>query len=154
MGIRLLPAAVAHPRRAWNNYRRARERPTSHTILGAHFVVLADLPEELLLGLQGRFWTAGGGLGTVVPNTFAAGPPAGVAQAAWNFSVRADKSGSRLTTGTRVRTGDERTTRLLGRYWRVVGPFSGLMRHRMLAQIKHAAESETRTFLRSPSGTR
>ena len=45
-------------------------------------------------------------------------PPAGLAQAVWNFRVRVCGMGTELSTETRVRCGDEVTRRQFGRYWR------------------------------------
>lgn len=141
MGLRMVPVAVAHPRETWRRFgRSSRPRAAEHS-LGPRFTVLADRPDELVLGLQGRFWTATGGLVPVDAATFAAGPPRGLAQAVWNFRVEPEGDGTRLLTETRVRTGDPDTARRFLRYWRVIGPFSGLIRNRLLALVRRRAES-------------
>jgi hypothetical protein len=43
--------------------------------------------------------------------------------------------GERLTTETRVEALDDAARRAFLRYWRVVGPFSALIRRRWLKQI-------------------
>ena len=40
--------------------------------------------------------------------------------------------GGQLSTETRIAAVDERARRAFGRYWRVVGPFSGVIRRRWL----------------------
>jgi hypothetical protein len=128
MTLRALPAALTRPR-------------SPRGVLGLSFVVLADEPDEYLLGLQGRFWSPTGGLVPVEPHAFADGPPPGLAQAVWNFRLEPERGGTRLSTETRVRTGDARSARSFRCYWRVVGPFSGLMRRRMLALVARRAET-------------
>jgi hypothetical protein len=132
MSLRSLPAALGRPR--------------SGRALASSFVVLADEPDEYLLGLQGRFWTPTGGLVPVEPHAFAEGPLPGLAQAVWNFRVEPERGGTRLSTETRVRTGDAGSARSFRRYWRVVGPFSGLMRRHMLALVARRAEAASRTL--------
>jgi hypothetical protein len=41
-----------------------------------------------------------------------------------------------LSTETRVACGDEGARRRFGRYWRVVAPFSGLIRGAMLREVE------------------
>ena len=135
MGLRALPARFSR-----RTPRPATER--SRGVLGVGFTVLADTPDELLLGLQGRFWTLTGGLVPVEPAQFEAGPPAGVAQAAWSFRVAPERHGTRLSTETRVRTADAPTARQFRRYWLLIAPFSGLLRHRMLALVRRTAEMQ------------
>lgn len=143
MGLRLLPAAVLHPVEGWRRLHRPSELRT-RSLAGASFTVLADWPDEIVYGLQGRFWTPTGGLVPVTPATFAMGPPAGLAQAAWTFRTTPERQGTRLVTETRVRTGDRHTARLFRRYWRAIRPFSGLMRRNMLSLVRRRAEAEAR----------
>jgi hypothetical protein len=46
-----------------------------------------------------------------------------------------------LTTETRVHVADPRSRRKFARYWRVVGPFSGLTRILVLRAAKRRAEA-------------
>jgi hypothetical protein len=41
-----------------------------------------------------------------------------------------------LTTETRIRCADAATRRHFRRYWRLVGPGSGLIRHAILGQVR------------------
>ena len=150
LGLRAAPAAVAailrSPRNASAEYRgRAAARQGRLRLRDferAGFRIVAErAPEELVIGLLGRFWTPRGGLcSDVSAETFRAGPPLGQALAGWNFTValRADGS-SELRTETRVWCAtDVRWKFRL--YWLVVRPGSGLIRHAMLRAIRHHAE--------------
>ena len=50
-----------------------------------------------------------------------------------------EADGARITTETRVAGEDDAARRAFGRYWRVVGPFSALIRRRWLARIAREA---------------
>ncbi len=111
------------------------------------FTVLGEDPgREILLGLVGRFWTLTGDLQRVDPAGFKAFDRDGYAKAAWNFSLAPRSDGRvRLSTETRVCCADEASRRRFRRYWRLVGPFSALIRREMLRTLKRKAESEART---------
>ena len=64
-----------------------------------------------------------------------------MAVAAWNFTVLPTDEGSLLATETRVRCTDDAARRSFARYWRVVRPFSGLIRTEALRAIRRTAES-------------
>ena len=64
----------------------------------------------------------------------------GVIVIAWNFTVeRGGPAGCRIRTETRVRTTSPGVRMAFRAYWAVVGPFSALIRRRMLALIRRAA---------------
>jgi len=84
---------------------------------------------EVVFGASGTPWRPGGGI-----HPFDDGGP-GRIQIATDF--RSD--GTRLSTETRVLAGDAAARRSFLRYWRVVGPFSALIRRRWLAQIAKSA---------------
>jgi hypothetical protein len=86
---------------------------------------LARAEGEIVFGASGTPWRPGGGI-----HSFA-GARAGQVRMVTDF--RAD--GERLTTETRVEAVDASARRSFLRYWRVVGPFSALIRRRWLAQI-------------------
>src|SRR5690606_28208787 len=131
-GLRAVPAVLADPRAAWQ---RMRVRPGSVTlrrVMGYDFALLAEEPgRELVLGLEGRFWTPTGGLVPTDAKRFRGPLGAGLVRAAWNFSVepeaRNGRPGTRLVTETRVRCADDAAHRSFARYWRLVRPFSGLI---------------------------
>jgi len=115
-------------------------------LLRAGFVVLQESAcDELVLGLVGRFWRPGGGIERVAPEEVRGFGRPGFAVAAWNFSLSGgDGDGVRLATETRVRCTDEASRRSFGRYWRVIRPFSGLIRMEMLKSVRRAAEADAR----------
>jgi hypothetical protein len=88
--------------------------------------ILEDVPGEgLVLTLSGQFWRLRG-----------RGPEA---QATAVIDFRA-LPGS-LTTETRVHVPDPLSRKRFGHYWRVVGPFSGLIRMGVLRAAKRRAEA-------------
>ena len=93
------------------------------------FEELARREGEVVLGASGTPWRPGGGIGR-----FADAAP-GTVRIAVDF--RAD--GAELTTETRVAAIDDTARRAFGRYWRLVGPFSALIRRRWLARIAREA---------------
>jgi hypothetical protein len=106
------------------------------------FVVLGEEPgEEIVLGVVGRFWTLRGGIVPIEPDAFTTFEDAGYAKAAWNFWVREGGPEScSVLTETRVLCTDDASRRKFRRYWRLVGPFSALVRRRALALVKREAE--------------
>jgi hypothetical protein len=146
MALRAVPAVLSDPKGAWRRRRESRGPVTLRRVMGHDFARLAEEPgRELVLGLVGRFWTPTGSLVPTDAARFRQPLPPGLAQAAWNFAVepeaRDDHPGTRLTTETRVRCADEATRRNFARYWRVVRPFSGFIRMRMLGAIRREAET-------------
>jgi hypothetical protein len=116
-------------------------KATLDGFLRAGFVRLDESPgEELVLGLAGRFWRPAAEIVRLTPDEFRTFRRPGNALAVWNFRLEDEDGGVRLTTETRVRCVDEAARRSFLRYWRVVGPFSGLIRVRMLRSIRRTAE--------------
>jgi hypothetical protein len=104
------------------------------------FTLLEDTPpRELVLGLQGAFWQLDGGLTPAPPEGYRQPCPPGLARVVWNFRVGAAGAGSRVETETRVTCGDEASRRRFARYWRLIAPFSGVIRHAMLREVERAA---------------
>ena len=89
---------------------------------------------------MGRFWTSDSGVEPVGPQEFAAFDSPGFAKGAINFHTRATRGGTLLTTETRVQATDDGAQRSFGRYWRLVGPFSALIRRAWLRAIRKRAE--------------
>ncbi len=80
---------------------------------------------EIVLGAAGTPWRPRGGI-----HSFAGARP-GQVRIVTDF--RSD--GETLTTETRVLAVDDAARRAFGRYWRIVGPCSALLRRRWLAEI-------------------
>jgi hypothetical protein len=141
--LRALPAALASGARRRELRRRSAEPVTLAAFEEQGFRVLAeDPPRELLIGLEGVFWTAGGGIRAVDPARFAGPVPPGMARAAWNFSIVPDAGGCVLRTETRILAGDHAARRRFRLYWLLVRPGSGLIRRLMLRSIRAEAERQ------------
>lgn len=142
MGIRLLPSLLRAPRTAWRRLAHSpRTARASLTDLDrSDFILLQQQPpREIVLGITGRFWTLSATTIRVPPATFRDPLPMGVAQAVWSFEVTEGAGGAELATETRIRSADPATRRQFRRYWRVVAPGSGLIRHAILSQIRREA---------------
>ena len=116
----------------------------------ADFVALGRHGDEALAyGLAGRFWQAGYGLQPLADaDAFVAFNEPGAAKLLLAFEAQREttdesgaKAGTRLTTFTRVLCTDEAARRSLLPYWAVIRPVSGLIRRRILADIRRAAEA-------------
>jgi hypothetical protein len=90
---------------------------------------LARSHGEVVFGAAGTPWRRGGRI-----RAFA---DARAGQVRLLIDLRAD--GETLTTETRVEAVDATARRPFLRYWRIVGPFSALIRRRWLAQIAKRA---------------
>jgi hypothetical protein len=115
-------------------------------ILRAGFVVLAEEPNrEIVLGVVGKFWQLSSGIHRIEPDEFIGFDAPGFAKSAWNFVVsERAQGGSTVVTETRVVCTDEEARRKFGLYWRLVGPFSALIRRSLLRGIKRDAEASMR----------
>ncbi|MEA2364503.1 MAG: hypothetical protein QOI32_15 [Thermoleophilaceae bacterium] len=134
MALRTLPARV-------RGERRRTDRPMIDSMLRGGFVVLAERPEELVLGVVGRFWQPRASILRIETAEFAAFDEPGWAKSAINFEVRpAPGGGTLLATETRIQTTDAASRRSFGRYWRLVGPWSALIRRAWLRAIRLRAE--------------
>lgn len=144
MAVRAIPALLSEPRVTWRRMRAeaGAARLPLRALLGADFTLLQEAPpEELVLGLTGRFWTPTGGLVPTARESFRDAPPAGIARATWSFRLDALTPGvTLLHTETRVRCADPATLRNFRRYWRVIAPGSGLIRRAILRAVRRRAE--------------
>ena len=94
-------------------------------------------PREIVLGVAGRFWRPTGNVQPFRRQDFDGPVGRGLARAVWNFALRDTGDGhTLLSTETRVVCGDAASRRKFRLYWRVVGPFSGLIRRSMLRAIR------------------
>lgn len=148
LGLRALPSLLAAPR---HTLRRLRERRTAPLTLDAFFsrgfVVLEEQPgREMVIGLEGRFWTPAGDLRPTDARRFREALAPGLARVAWDFRAEPLPDGRlRLTTETRVLCADAATRRRFRAYWLIVRPGSGLIRRAMLRAIRRAAEAPEHT---------
>jgi hypothetical protein len=133
MGLRSLPEFILRrgclpPRKRAINLQ---------TVIDSGFGILASQPEEVVLGVTGRFWRPTGNLSTFKREDFDRPVRAGFARGVWNFSVREDRRGRTvLSTETRVVCGDDVSRRKFRVYWFFVRPFSGVIRRLMLRAVR------------------
>ena len=116
------------------------------------FILLKNNPpEELLLGLVGKFWAPSGCIQKMDADTFSRFNDSGFAKAVWNFHIMQQPDGRMLlSTETRIRCADDTSRKRFRRYWFVVGPFSGLIRREALRIIKQDAERENTSSATPP----
>ena len=134
MGLRALPELVFRGGRSVPRDRKI----TLQNVIDSGFGILANGPEEIVLGVTGRF----GGRRNLSPfnrEEFDRAVPAGLARGVWNFSLKDGQEGRTiLSTETRVVCGDAASRRKFRMYWFFVRPFSGLIRRLMLRAVKRA----------------
>jgi hypothetical protein len=95
-----------------------------------------DSPRELIVGAIGRFWQLDSGIREIDAKRFVEFSEPGFAKAVMNFAVEPQGPGSSLvSTETRVLCTDDGARRKFLLYWKIVGPFSALIRNRMLRMI-------------------
>jgi len=142
---RSIPISVLFAIRALPRLMTGKARPsrsiTLQTLLEAGFTILEERPpREFVMGAVGRFWRPDSGLVSVAPEEFRDFDEPGYAKGALTFIVEERGSGSLLATETRVACTDASALRKFSLYWRVIGPFSGLIRRLMLEEVKRSAE--------------
>lgn len=109
------------------------------------FLLLAeDPPQETVRGIVGQWWTMGAADGrpdVTGLGEFLAFDEPGYAKATFSMRFTADAAtgGTRVVTETRVLCLDETARRAMGRYWRLIEPFSGLVRRMMLSRLRKRA---------------
>ena len=151
LALRALPAAllmvIRSPRRALAVWRGPGRRIRLADFERAGFRVVAErVPDEIVIGVLGRFWTLRGRLRADVSDVdFRRGPQRGSALAGWNFTAfpRAD-GGTDLATETRVWCAPDARWKFRT-YWLCVRPGSGLIRRAMLRSIRRQAERRSET---------
>lgn len=120
--LRSLPGLVRRGR----GLPSAKDRSLAEQMIGFGFVPLCDDEDEVVLGFVGQPWRVTGGSMPRLASAaeWLAFDEPGHVKAVMNF--RSD--GTQLTTETRVHATDERSRRRFARYWRLIRPFSGLIR--------------------------
>jgi hypothetical protein len=142
---RSVPIAALFALRTLPHLLTGKARPsrsiTLETFLQAGATILEERPpREFVMGVVGKFWRPDSGLVLVAPEEFRRFDEPGYAKGALTFTVEEHGSGSLLATETRVACTDASALRKFSLYWRVIGPFSGLIRRLMLDQVKRTAE--------------
>jgi hypothetical protein len=138
MALRRLPATVLG--RSGESARRAPDAPILDQMTRGGFTLLAEHPDELVLGVVGRFWTLNGGIRRIDRDEFVTFDEPGFAKAVVNFHVESVAGRTVLTTETRIMGTSEEAGRKFRRYWRIVMPGSALIRRAWLRAIRKRAE--------------
>ncbi len=113
---------------------------TLQTMIDSGFGLMANQPEEIVLGVTGKFWRPTVNISAFNREDFDRPVPPGLAQAVWNFSIKEDQPrGTILSTETRVVCADDASRRKFRTYWFFVRPFSGLIRRLMLRAVRRQA---------------
>lgn len=139
----VLVALARSPRAALAEPRARRAELRFADLERAGFKLVAErAPEELVIGVLGKFWSVRSGLRSDVSAAhFAAGPPQGYALAGWNFTVVPQLDGtSQLSTETRVWCAADVRNKFRA-YWLVIRLGSGLIRREILRAIRRRAEA-------------
>ncbi len=114
-------------------------------LLDAGFVLLAEAePEEVVLGVVGKLWRLDSSVERILSEEFKEFDAPGYAKATLNFTV--DEIGPDsciVATETRIACTDAASKQRFGLYWRLIGPFSGLIRRWTLDLIRGDAEAES-----------
>ena len=144
-----LLAARALPRwlRRRSTYARerlalARDIPILETMRRRRFIQLAEEQgREIVLGIVGQFWKADGGIDAEIGTAeeFLEFEEPGFVKSVVSFRVEAEGVGSRLSTETRNRATDPKISRTFGRYWRLIGWGSKLIRWDILLAVRRRA---------------
>jgi hypothetical protein len=114
---------------------RGMRRSTQQFPPRGFFIVADEPPNEVVIGLQGAFWSPFCKLHDLDATTFAQPVPHGVARGAWNFTFEQ----GRIVTETRVLCADDARAKFRA-YWTFIRPFSGLTRRFMLRALRDEAE--------------
>ena len=141
--VRLLLELRALPDLFSRQHRKRDSRVDIEILLKNGFVLLGENPpNEIALGLVGRFWAAAGRTCRLSDaDEFREFDESGYAKAVWNFSlVEEGGAETRLATETRVRCLDVGSRWRFRLYWSVIGPFSGLIRREVLRTIRNGSE--------------
>ena len=149
LALRGIPAAISRGVSGVKSLKRRRVGPvTLATFEQQGFRILESRPpDELVIGLEGRFWRPSGGVCTPPADGFTSSTPAtGTARAVWNFRVvETGPTACELSTETRVLCASPEVRRRFLPYWWLVRPGSGLIRREMLRAIRDQAERGVRS---------
>jgi hypothetical protein len=99
------------------------------------FTVLEDSRDRLVVGAIGRFWQPHIEFAPTDPARFAAFSEPGWGKVVWQLSCAPASAGSRLCFDLAISATDDESWQKLARYYRLIGPFSRLIRRRELRLI-------------------
>jgi len=127
---------------------RMRGLPTTSTnldgLLQVGFLLVDELPpEEIVLGLVGKFWTYRAEILKLDAVQYGEFNQKGYAKLAWNFAIQEAAPGVvRLSTETRIVCTDDHSRARFKLYWTLIGRCSGLTRKEMLRVVKRRMEGK------------
>jgi hypothetical protein len=104
------------------------------------FARLADRPDELVLGVVGKFWRPDSGVLALPAADFARFAEPGWTKAVVGFEAGPSGSGCLLSTETRIQATDDSARRKFGLYWLLIRPGSAAIRRAWLRAIRKRAE--------------
>ena len=115
---------------------------TVSDISSSGFILLFEKHgDELVIGVAGKFWKLSGDIVRMSPEQFRSFNKTGFAKAVWNFSLRPmGHISTELSTETRILCTDESGRKKFALYWKLIGPFSGIIRREILKIIKRNSE--------------
>lgn len=121
---------------------RAYDRRILDAITAGGFLVLEDAPDEVIVGVIGKFWQAAATpLRLETPEEFRAFRTEGYARGAMDFTLtELEDGGVKVRTETRVQPLGPAAARRFGMYWFFVHPGSALLRRTWLRAIRRRAE--------------
>ena len=99
----------------------------------------------MTLGLIARPWTVRGGVHRGPGTDLAGFDEPGYAVITWSYVLSPEGKGTVVTTRTTVRCTDEPSRRRFLRYWRIVRPFSGVIRRESLRLLRRRVERQAAT---------
>jgi hypothetical protein len=142
--VALLAAVRSLPDLARRRRPATAGRPLLESAQRAGFQLLSEVPgQQIVLGVVGRFWRPTGAvLRARGRDWFLEFAEPGYVKGAMSVALTAEDGGTRMVTETWVRATDEGARRAFGRYWRLVGPFSGLIRVLVLRAVAARAEAQ------------
>ncbi len=140
--LRFLPSRLANH----GGSTVVRDESFLEQMIQSGFAPLAETPNlEVVLGHIGQFWRIGGASvpHITTPTAFREFNDPSYAKAALNFRIeRTPNPGStRLCTETRIHVPGPTARKRFAAYWRIIRPWSGLIRRQWLKAIKRRAES-------------
>lgn len=113
---------------------------TKENFIDRMFTVLSDrASEEVVWGLIAKPWTLTGERIPILASQFKNFSEQGYAKMAWNFTFTPHNEGTMVSTITRIKCTDNKSYAKFRLYWFFIKPFSSLLRHQMLRQIKAKA---------------
>ena len=127
---------------------RMRGLPATSTnldgLLQVGFLLVDEIPpEEIVLGLVGKFWTYRAEILKLDAVQYGEFNQKGYAKLAWNFAIHDYSPGVvRLSTETRIVCTDDHSRSRFKLYWALIGRFSGLTRKEMLRVVQRRVEVE------------